>query len=282
MDISDGGSKAGNLALLNGALGASWVVGPPLGGLLADPSVLPFAGASTPFWLEAAFLALVIGLVYVTFRETLPRRATGRLDVLSQFRCVRDAMGRAKLRAVFGIWATFVGGWWLFESFLPSYLQEVLGYTPSRVGLFLGFMGATFLVTSVCVVKPVAARVRPETMVRVFLPAAAASVAALAFVTSAWALHVAILAFVATMGFTLPGLVGTVSNLADADTQGQALGITASLQALTTVLAMAFGGALFACGERLPILGGAALLAAAWVWFGLVFRTGEVAKEASA
>src|SRR5581483_11609547 len=40
VDISDEKSKSGNLALLNAAMGISWIIGPPVGGILSDSSVV--------------------------------------------------------------------------------------------------------------------------------------------------------------------------------------------------------------------------------------------------
>jgi MFS family permease len=40
VDISDESSKSGNLALLNAAMGISWIIGPPLGGILSDSTLV--------------------------------------------------------------------------------------------------------------------------------------------------------------------------------------------------------------------------------------------------
>jgi hypothetical protein len=83
---------------------------------------------------------------------------------------------------------------------------------------------------------------------------------------------VAIFGFVFTMGFALPGLVTTISNHANADTQGQTMGMTASIQALMTVLAMMGGGSLFALSQLFTVLGGAALMLLCWVLFNVAFH----------
>jgi predicted MFS family arabinose efflux permease len=272
VDISDERSKSGNLALLNAAMGISWIIGPPVGGILSDASVVSWFTYSTPFWAEACLLAVMIVVTAALFRETLATRAKAQINVFAGLQQIRGAFARPKLRLAFLIWAVFVAGWWLFESYLPTYLQQVFHYSPARVGMFLGFMGASFTVTSIFVVKPLSGRLRPENMVRWFLPGAAAAVALLAFAQAAWQLHAAIFLFVFTMGFALPGLLTTISNFADKDTQGQTMGMIASIQALMTVIAMMSGGSLFTMSQYITVFGGAGLLIFAWLLFGATFR----------
>jgi DHA1 family tetracycline resistance protein-like MFS transporter len=272
VDISDDDSKSGNLAMLNAAMGISWIIGPPVGGVLSDSHLVSWFTYSTPFWAEAILLGLMVLVTLVFFKETLIKPVDAKIDVFAGLQQIRSAFAMPKLRLAFLIWAVFVVGWWLFESYLPTYLQQVFKYSPARVGAFLGFMGTTFTVTSLFVVKPLAPKLRPETMVRWFLPGAALAVALLAFAQTAWHLHVSIFLFVFTMGFALPGLLTTISNFANADTQGQTMGMTASIQALMTVLAMMSGGSLFAMSQYVTVFGGAGLLLFAWLLFNITFR----------
>src|SRR5581483_3841318 len=162
--------------------------GPPVGGILSDSSVVSWFTYSTPFWFEAVVLVVMTVATAALFKETLTTRSTEKVNVFGGLQQLRGAFSVPKLRLSFAIWAVFVAGWWLFESYLPTYLQEVFHYSPARVGVFLGFMGATFTVTSIFVVKPLSPKLRPETMVRWFLPGAACAVALLAFAQAAWQL----------------------------------------------------------------------------------------------
>jgi DHA1 family tetracycline resistance protein-like MFS transporter len=279
VDISDERSKSGNLALLNAAMGISWIIGPPVGGILSDSSVVSWFTYSTPFWAEACLLAVMSVVTLVLFKETLTTPAKAEINVFAGLQQIRSAFALPKLRLAFLVWAVFVAGWWLFESYLPTYLQQVFHYSPARVGAFLGFMGTTFTVTSIFVVKPLSSRMRPENMMRWFLPGAALAVALLSFAEATWQLHAAIFLFVFTMGFALPGLLTTISNFANKDTQGQTMGMTASIQALMTVLAMMSGGSLFSMSPYVTGLGGAGLLVGSWLLFNIAFRERSTAAE---
>src|SRR5579872_2561196 len=56
-DVTKPEDRTKNFALIGAAFGVSFIVGPFLGGVLADPSVLSWFNASTPFWFAAILAA---------------------------------------------------------------------------------------------------------------------------------------------------------------------------------------------------------------------------------
>jgi DHA1 family tetracycline resistance protein-like MFS transporter len=126
-------------------------------------------------------------------------------------------------------------------------------------------------VTSLLVVKPLAGKMQPKTMVRWFLGVSAIAVLGIATASEAWQLYPCIFLFVTSMGFVLPGLVTTISNYGDSSRQGETLGIISSIQALMTVIVMMAGGSLFALHRNLTVVGGAGLLIASWIMFATYF-----------
>ena len=70
-DLSDEKSRARNFGLIGAAFGASFFIGPALGGFLSDPHINPLFNFATPFWL-AAILSLVNFVeIAALFSETL-------------------------------------------------------------------------------------------------------------------------------------------------------------------------------------------------------------------
>jgi DHA1 family tetracycline resistance protein-like MFS transporter len=72
-DISSERDKAKNLSLTGIAGGLSWVVGPPLGGLLSSKEYFPWADFATPMWFVAGLFFLNYFWVAKSFEETYVR-----------------------------------------------------------------------------------------------------------------------------------------------------------------------------------------------------------------
>jgi DHA1 family tetracycline resistance protein-like MFS transporter len=274
MDISNEKSKSGNLALLNGALGASWIIGPPLGGILANANLVSWFNFTTPFIFEALFLTVITVLTALFFTETLELKSSVRNipSPTEGLRPIAEGLTNPEMRIPFAIWAVFVAGWWLFESYLPTFLLQAYNFSPEQIGTFLGFMGTTFTVTSLLIVKPLAKTIEPRNMVKWFLGLSGCAVLGLAAASQAWQLYLCIFLFVSSMGFALPGLVTTISNYGPLSRQGETMGSISSVQALMTVTVMMIGGSLFSIHQDITVIGGGVMLILSWIFFVYYFR----------
>lgn len=272
VDVSaDEKTKNRNFSLLQVALGGSWVLGPPMGGWLSSTSIVSWFSDSMPFWVIAGLLTVLLGLTLCWFKETLPAPKKEAVDILSGIKQIHHAFTLKNLRLAFVVWFIFVAGWWLFEAFLPTYLQQQFEFTPARIGDFLATMGGTYMLFQLLVVQRFT-KLKPSTMVKSTLVLSGAAVIGLAFASSVFALHVMITVFVCAQGFALPGLIVSISSLADEKNQGQMMGMINSIQAIATVAMMMIGGWLDAFGLTVTVIGGGALLILAWAIFCVRFR----------
>lgn len=275
IDVSpDEKTKNRNFSLLQVALGGSWVIGPPLGGWLSSSSIVSWFSYSTPFWV---ITGLLIGLLLLTqfwFKETLLEPKNEKVDLFAGIKQIHHAFTLKNLRLAFAVWFIFVCGWWLFEAFLPTYLQQRFQFTPAQIGDFLATMGGTYVLFQLLVVQRFT-KLKPSMMVKSTLILSGASVVGLAFAQSIITLHIMITIFVCAQGFALPGLIISISNLADAKNQGQIMGMISSIQAIATVAMMMIGGWLDSFGLTVTVIGGGALLILAWLIFTLHFRQGK-------
>jgi DHA1 family tetracycline resistance protein-like MFS transporter len=266
-DISDEHTKAKNLTLIQIALGLAWVIGPPLGGWLSVLSISNMSGFATPFWVMSTLLILVLIYTIVFYKETLSEFKHNKLNLLSNFLEIREAFTDVKLRSAFFVWFVFVAGWWLFEAFLPAYLLQVFNFSSARIGTFLASMGATYALFQFLVVQKVAKKVSPKSMVKYSLIFSALAVIGIAFSKNIILLHILITLFVTTMGFALPGLITSISNLESKENQGKIMGMISSIQAIATVVVMMFGGYLDNSNIALTVIGGGVLLLISWMLF---------------
>jgi DHA1 family tetracycline resistance protein-like MFS transporter len=271
-DISNEQTKSKNLILIQTVLGLAWVIGPALGGWLSAFSIAGLSGFVTPFFFMSFLLAVAICYTIFGYEETLPNPKIEKIQIFAGLRHIQEAYSHPKLRLAFAIWTVFVAGWWLFEAFLPTYLLNVFYFSPARIGTFLASMGATYAIFQYLVVQRVAKKVTPEAMVRNSLVLSALSVIAIVFVKNTVQLHIVITLFVTSMGFALPGLITSISNLASQEDQGQIMGSISSVQALSTVLMMMVGGYLDTADITVTVVGGGGLLLLSWAMFTMRFK----------
>ncbi len=273
-DISHDNEKTKNLTLIQIALGLAWVFGPPLGGWVSEISLFNQSGFATPFWLMALLLLLIIIYTVFFYKETLVNfNKNEKVHPLSGMAQIAESFTNKDLRLPFLVWTIFVAGWWLFEAFLPVYLLKRFNFSSGDIGNFLASMGATYALFQYLVVNKVAKRIKPETMVKSSLLISALSVIGLTFVHNTLQLHIVITLFVTSMGFALPGLITSISNLASKEHQGKIMGNISSTQAFATVLMMMIGGYLDNYSMTITIIGGGALLFISWLIFIVKFKS---------
>jgi DHA1 family tetracycline resistance protein-like MFS transporter len=90
-DISHGPRKTRNFGYIGMAFGLGFILGPFIGGKLADPTVLPWFDAATPFWFAALLTVISILLCIVLFSETFHARVKTAINPLMGFQNLAKA-----------------------------------------------------------------------------------------------------------------------------------------------------------------------------------------------
>lgn len=249
------------------AMGSAYIVGPILGGVLSNNALLSWLNASTPFWFFSILLAVMWLLLETTYRETLSNLKTDRINVLEGFQQVYQALTSQHLRMGFAVWGVFIGGWWLFESFMPTFLLQKFHFNTMQIGNLLAFNGALYAAFQYCVVQRLTKYLSANQMMGYSAVFAGLGVAAMAFISSVFSLYLAMIVFVLAMGFAIPGLITAISGRAHRDEQGQIMGMIGSTQALGTVIVMIVGGYLNAIDPNIPVFCGGLLIIVSWYMF---------------
>lgn len=261
-DMSSEREKGKNLSLTGIAGGLAWVIGPPLGGLLATQAYIPWADFATPFWFVAALLLLNYFWVRQSFEETLVKTKKSSHDWKQE---IKDLSKLSKIRymtAWLSILFFFYLGWNFYLLFYPTLLVQRFALNQSSIGLLSGYLSIFWLITSTALNKGLAEKFKPEAFVLLWLPILGLLVVILAFVPSIPWWYV-ILPFVAAGGASIwINLVAFLSNLAGRENQGKVFGIGQSLMALASCTSPIISGVLASIDEKIPLaIGGGILLA---------------------
>lgn len=252
-DISSEKDKAKNLSLSGIAGGLSWVVGPPLGGLLSTKEYLPWADFATPMWFTAALFFINYLWVCASFEETYIKKETTKHDWKQE---IRDFVNLSKIPRM-KVWLIitffFYFGWGFCVLFYPALLVQRFHLTQSAIGLMSGYQAIFWFLSSTALNQGLAVKYKPEAFILFGLPIAAFSMMILAFTHTMiwWYVLFPILSLCgAAIWINISALL---SNLAGRENQGKVFGLAQSLMSFAMFVSPLLSGILGAMNESAPL-----------------------------
>jgi DHA1 family tetracycline resistance protein-like MFS transporter len=276
-DITDEKNRAKGLGLIGAAFGTGFIIGPALGGTLSNWSVLTleFEGLGLSRYAVPAFVALLLSLVnlvgvvlWLPESLTPERRATlaSKKRSILPIRSLRQALDRPRVGPILQTRFLYSLAFTMFTTNFALYTRYRFGLTDQTTSYILTYVGVLVVLVQGVLVGWLTDRF-PEKRIIV------AGVGVLAMALLGWALvpnvplMLVVLAFLPLSGGTL----NTVTNSAltkavRTEDIGGALGLSASLDSLTRILAPILGG--FLIGELGAwAVGAAGALIMSWVVF---------------
>ena len=231
-DISEPHEKAGNFGLIGAAFGMGFVLGPLLGGVLAE------FGTRAPFWAAALLAAANAVFGYYDLPETVTDKIRRpfewrRANPLGAFRNIGALPGLKRLMLITFVYtiAFFVypGVWAYFGA-------ERFGWGPGMIGLSLGVFGIGIALVQGLLIKPVINRIGERRAVILGLSIDVLAFVALGFITNGL-VALALTPLTALGSIAGPALQGIMSRTASDDQQGELQGTVTSINAVATIVA---------------------------------------------
>jgi len=226
-DISKPDEKAANFGLIGAAFGVGFVLGPLLGGILAE------YGTRAPFWAAALLAAANAVFGYYVLPETVTDRIRRpfewrRANPLGAFKNIGRLPGLKRLMLITFVYtiAFFVypGVWAYFGA-------ERFDWSPGMIGLSLGIFGIGIAVVQGLLMKPILNRIGERNAVILGLSIDVLAFIMLGFVTNGW-IALALTPLTAFGSIAGPALQGIMSRTASDDQQGELQGTTTSINAV--------------------------------------------------
>lgn len=273
-DISAPHEKAQRFGLLMAGFGVGFVLGPILGGFLAE------YGTRAPFWAAGA-LALANALLgFAVLGESLPRRrrrrfSWARANPFGAFRAVTRLAGVAPLLAVFFLFnvATYV-----YPAVWAFFLTERFGWGEGTIGLSLGIYGLSYALAMAFLVQPTMARLGPRGTVIFGLAMECVTLVLIASLTDGRIL-LAMIPIAALGSLAMPALQAAMSDSVAPTAQGELQGLLTSVSALAMATAPVLMTQVFAyftaAGAPLYLPGAPFFLAAALMVLCLALFLGQ-------
>ncbi|MEH6829290.1 MAG: TCR/Tet family MFS transporter [Sulfitobacter sp.] len=260
-DISAPHERAARFGLVGAAFGAGFVIGPVVGGLLAE------YGTRAPFWVAAGLASGNALLGWIVLKETVTdetRRSFNwrRANPLGALRALGRLPGVTPLLLVYFIYHV---GFAVYPAVWPYFGKARFDWTPSTIGLSLALFGISMALIQGGLIRPVLKALGERGTVIAGHLFSIASLIGIAVVTSStWVLVLTPLA--AFGGIIPPALQGIMSARVADDAQGELQGALTSASALAMILSplvMTYTFAQFTDADAPIYLPGAPFLLAA-------------------
>lgn len=231
-DISKPEDKAANFGLIGAAFGIGFVLGPLIGGALAE------FGTRAPFYAAAALAAINFAFGYFVLPESVTdaiRRpfSWARANPLGAFRHIGRLPGLKTLMSVTFLYeiAFFVyPGVWAF------YGAAQFGWGPGMIGLSLGAFGLSIAIVQGGLIRPVIRAIGERNAVIGGICFDIVTFTALGFITNGW-VALALTPLTALGSLAGPALQGIMSRSASDNQQGELQGTISSIRAVATIVA---------------------------------------------
>lgn len=208
----------------------AYVVGPLAGGRLADQNLVSWFDYATPFWATVVLLGGVFGLIASQFVETSTPRSGAGVRLGHAFTSLADAFRPGRLRRLY--LANFVLYLAIFGFFrvYPMYLVNRFHMTVSRESLYVAWVAVPIVAANAGIVSWLAKRMSSLQTLTIGAGVLAVVMATIVIPSSTGPLWVTLGATALVLAVCLPAAATIVSEAAETEEQGRALGTNQSLQ----------------------------------------------------
>ena len=278
-DVTPPERRGQAFGLLGAAFGGGFILGPAVGGLLAD------LGPRAPFIAAAALAFANAGLILFLMPETLPpekRRpfTWRRANAIGAFAPLFHAGGATALLAGALVWQV---AHMVYPSTWAFFAEIALGWDSKAIGWSLAASGLSMMAAQILLIGPAIKRFGEERTVLIGLVAGILVFAGYVFARDGWQVY-ALIGFGALTGLVFPSINALLSSRVDASNQGTLQGGLASLASgaaivgpLTMTQALAFGAERGEAGGAFLLASSLCVVTFAIFLFGVVRRRGKLA-----
>lgn len=148
IDISTSQTKTKNLALVVFTTSIGLILGPAIGGITAEKSIVSWFGYESPFFFAAGVSLINAILIQLFVKETNPTKASHAICLTKGFLLFITAFTQKKFRLLSFLYFCYALAWGLYYQTINWFFMEKYNYSVGKLGLFVSFIGVIFALTT--------------------------------------------------------------------------------------------------------------------------------------
>jgi DHA1 family tetracycline resistance protein-like MFS transporter len=238
-DVTDEQNRAKGLGMIGAAFGLGFIIGPAAGGALSQ------WGYSLPAFVAAAVSLINWLAIFFLLPESLTAERRAAMATRQRppftFKALLQALNRPKVGPLLHVRLFYGLAFATFQSIFSLYAQAI-GLSSRTTGFVLAYVGILSVITQAGLIGALTRRFRENWLIITGLWVMTLALLAWAFTSQLWLLLIVMLPLALSGGVLNTVIQSSISKSADRDEVGGILGISASLEALTRVIAPSVGG----------------------------------------
>ena len=231
-DISTNEDRAKNFGMIGAAYGLGFIIGPFLGGVLSNSGYISWFTMSTPFWFAAILSLMNAIFIIFFFTETHTVLSKKVIEWGKSLKHVYSAFTMKGLRVLFTTNYLYWSGFTFFATFFSVFLIDRFNFDQGDIGNYFAYAGIWIVLTQAVVARYISGKFSEVSILRWTLPLSAFFILLYYLPDSVMGLLLIVPFFAIANGLVMANLPALISRRASKDTQGEVLGINASVQAL--------------------------------------------------
>jgi DHA1 family tetracycline resistance protein-like MFS transporter len=275
-DVSKPADKAKNFGLIGMAFGLGFIVGPFIGGKLADPSILPWFGLAVPFIFASIMSLFNIGLLIFNFDETLSKFTNKSINIFTGLTNLKKAFDMVNLRIIFITSFLITFGFTFFMNTFQVFLVEKFAMGPSEIANIFAYLGLWIALTQGIITRILSRKFSSAQILKVLMPISAVVFIIIFPITNPLLLFAVLPVLAISNGLINPNITAIVSNLARSDQQGEIIGVNQSISSIAMAIPPLLAGFFLAININIPLLVASGIVFVAWFIFTSKFKSVSV------
>jgi DHA1 family tetracycline resistance protein-like MFS transporter len=242
---------------LNICISLGFIIGPLMGGVLADSSLVPWFTFATPFWMGGVMTLVGIAVIAWLAKETLQKSLVERIVFLPS---LTGRLRSPKIKLFYLCNLLLALGYFAYFRFLPVFLERQFKFSPATLSYEMVYTSLSLMLGVVFLIPWLSRRLKPIRVLCLFSFLLALSFVSVVIPTNVYALIFTIPLVGLCLGVVITHGSLLISNAAESHIQGQALGVLTSVQTLAEIVTGVLGSVLAVGIFTLPIYIGAVMV----------------------
>ncbi len=271
-DISKEKDKSKNFGLIGMAFGIGLIIGPFIGGQLADSTISPLFNYSTPFFFAALLSMVNLAIVQYYFKETIKEKVSKPINAFTGLRNLKKAFELGNIRTILVVAFLLSFGFSFFAQFSQVYWVKKFQMSEAQIGNLFAWTGFWIVITQGIINRKVSEKLKPVKILS-FSPLVLSIVLMSLIIPNNLQIIYLLIPFVAiSQGLTYPNYIALISSMAGKESQGEILGITQSISSLSFIVPPIISGIISTFDYKMPIVLASLIIAFAWLIFMTKFK----------